>query len=232
MTHFPNRDFVTPLGQFEITSDVVWVTDPCYERGTWCQARFEKEFRKGTWLAFMSYFRDDLQGDGEPRKRYNVHDLIAVHSSVLWELSHFRYLSKNQTDAEFKEAVVRAKGKGVEYRESALGIDSGQVGIFDDAFYSPPSPDALPGDSENAWYEMVCDITSSRKMGVYENMGLEFMLGIPALKIEGGVVQGGCVKHTAYGDTGVGLWLTRNSENQIVKVVLDSAFSDHTEDDE
>jgi hypothetical protein len=55
---------------------------------------------------------------------------------------------------------------------------------------------------------------------------------MPAMNIDGGVVPGGCVKGTAYGDGSVDMYITRNAENKIVKVVLDSAFTDHTEDDE
>ena len=232
MTEFQNRDLITPLGEFEIKSDVVWVTDPCYERGTWCQAKFENEFKKGTWLAFLTFFRDDLPGCGDSKKRYNVHDLIAVHSSVLWELSQFRYLSQNQPDKVYLDAASKAKQKGVKYQGSDIGVDSGSVGIFCDTVFDPPPKNSKRGSPEERWYESIGEVRLAKKMGAMSDHGLEAMLGMPALNVEGGVVPGGCVTGTAYGDGSVDMYITRDAENKIVKVVLDSAFSDHTEDDE
>lgn len=45
-------DDFEPIGQFEIKSGSVRVTDPCYERGTWCAGTID-EVKNGVWEAFI-----------------------------------------------------------------------------------------------------------------------------------------------------------------------------------
>jgi hypothetical protein len=40
-----------PIGEFEVTSGKLFVTDPCYERGTWCAGTLDN-VSKGTWQAY------------------------------------------------------------------------------------------------------------------------------------------------------------------------------------
>jgi len=45
---------MTKIGTFEITSGEVYVTDPCYEIGTWCQG-LVKDVLNGTWESYVEY---------------------------------------------------------------------------------------------------------------------------------------------------------------------------------
>ena len=41
-----------PLGTFNMDSDTAVVTDPCYDLGTWCQAKIENVLQ-GTWKGYL-----------------------------------------------------------------------------------------------------------------------------------------------------------------------------------
>ena len=62
------------LGTFECTTGQLWVTDPCYEPGTWCQAKLES-VRKGTFGAYIRTTDEKSWGE-------RVTDLLIAHAGV------------------------------------------------------------------------------------------------------------------------------------------------------
>ena len=49
---------MTEIGQFEIVSGKVFITDPCYAVDTWCQALIPN-VKNGVWDAFIEYGAED-----------------------------------------------------------------------------------------------------------------------------------------------------------------------------
>jgi hypothetical protein len=107
------------LGIFKIVSGVVRISDPCYERGTWCAGTI-KDVLNGTWKAQVIKKVETYNYAGEKVEewakgktfscRRNV--LIAVHESF------DKFIHTNKKKMKFHG-----------------GMDAGMAGIFDDAFY-------------------------------------------------------------------------------------------------
>ncbi len=124
------------IGTFEVASDQLVVSDPCYsvkDEGLHGNAR---PVRRGRWKATI--VRIDA-GDWGHRNA----ELIAVHSGAAGTPSWKK-------------------------QEDVLGVDSGQLGVFDRARYSD---DTLvpkdyqwkdkPIDPEQPWYSLCCEKTLS-----------------------------------------------------------------------
>lgn len=122
---FPGE--MTVLGGFEMTSQTMRVSDPCYDRDVWCCGTFGK-CKTGTWEAGPDY------SVIRQRKVYQMKD-------------------------------------GWLEQPIDVGVDSGQAGFYDEAFYQDnsifkgmPEPEHDYGD---LWYNHACDITlSERSAGV------------------------------------------------------------------
>lgn len=147
-----NCEFID-LGEFEMTSPVMRVSDPCYERDVWCCGTVD-HCKLGTWEAGV--LKTD---EGEWGTRCAV---LAV-------------------------------------RHKDIGVDSGQAGFFDDAFYQNdtvfeelPAPGFAIGD---LWYRHVCDITLS--------------------KMSAGVLPYGAVSSSGFGDGGYTCY-THADENGVI----------------
>ena len=106
---------------FEITSGKMIVTDPCYDKDTWCQAKLDN-VRNGTWKATAEYSDEGDWGD-------RVAGIWVWHDS----------LNIDNPAMQFPACP--------EYIPADIGVDSGQAGFFDleqypndphedDAFYN------------------------------------------------------------------------------------------------
>lgn len=94
------------LGIFSVATGSVMVTDPCYERGTWCQGRLKKVLN-GDWKAKV--VKSD-EGQWGERVAY----LIAWNTEI----------GEPDPGASHWQK-----------RKFEVGVDSGQAGIFDDGAY-------------------------------------------------------------------------------------------------
>ena len=91
------------LGSFQIKSGKAMVSDPCYEKGTWCQGVL-KNVKNGKWNAVV------LKSDeGSWGNRCAV--LIATHESIKGDIA-YSCPSWNKEDFE-------------------VGVDAGIAGIYD-----------------------------------------------------------------------------------------------------
>lgn len=95
------------LGNFVIRSGNVIVSDPCYERGTWCAGNLSN-VKKGVWHS--STLKTDEGAWGNNRTAV----LIAHHESA--------------RDIDYET-------NGWKEQEFEVGVDSGQAGIFDSEDY-------------------------------------------------------------------------------------------------
>jgi hypothetical protein len=96
----PNKFF-----EFEVVSGKVCVTDPCYNRGTWC-GNFDLPAKKGKWRARIHYRDEGSWG-------IRVHSLFVVHEN------HKRPEKYTKEDA----------------LPNSVGVDSGTAGVFCSSIY-------------------------------------------------------------------------------------------------
>lgn len=128
------------LGQFECTTGVLVISDPCYDLDTWCMGEIEKA-KKGIWKAFV--VMNDSGGWG-----VRCAELIALHEELSPQLMSQLYWEKSSID---------------------VGVDSGQAGIFDKSSFKNDSlikedPHFSRNHANEAgerWYAACCDITLS-----------------------------------------------------------------------
>lgn len=92
---------------------------------------------------------------------------------------------------------------------SSIGVDSGQVGIFDKESYRNDSLikgttghkfATLDGPAGDRWYSACCDITLSR--------------------MHAGILEGGVVSESGYGDGSYNCYIKKNKDGEIIAVKL------------
>ena len=153
---FPGE--MTVLGGFEMTSQTMRVSDPCYDRDVWCCGTFGK-CKTGTWEAGV--LKTDM-GVIRQRKVYQMKD-------------------------------------GWLEQPIDVGVDSGQAGFYDEAFYQDnsifkgmPEPEHDYGD---LWYNHACDITLS--------------------EMSAGVMPYGVVSSSGFGDGSYVCYTHKGSDGEI-----------------
>lgn len=112
------------LGQITLKDKIV-ISDPCYDNKTWCQGVYDK-VAPGKYNCYVNYFYDSSWCPNYRR----VANIIIVHE-------------------KYKSKVATAKNT-----EHTIGIDSGQMGIFDYDYFQN-----FNGHSDDNWYSRVCDLT-------------------------------------------------------------------------
>ena len=165
-----------------ILSDKVYVSDPCYTPGTWCQAVIENVL-PGNYEAIVDK-TDNTMGWGN-----RCSHLFVIHESV----SH-------------------KKLNWIEH-PATIGVDSGQAGIFDFDSYRNDShpipkvesddkfPDEWAKKEGDKWYVNMCDRTlGEESWGTYDR---------------------GVVTSSGFGDGSYPLYVTRNTDGQIVGFHID-----------
>ena len=179
------------LGEFEVTSGELVVSDPCYSRDVWCRGDL-KDVKTGKWKAYT------MIEDSEERNSA----LIIFHESLSWsEAFDYFYHPEATEEADFE-----------------VGVDSGQAGFFDSVAYQ--NKDMLPADAKipaywgdadhDKWYSHCCYLT----------------LG----KDSAGVVPGGVVASSGYGDGGYVCHYVKNRAEEIV--YADIVFIGEDDEDE
>lgn len=106
--HSSSLDQVTdiPVGIFNINSPNILVTDPCYEKGTWCQGNINNA-KTGKWYAQASFSNE------------KVWDTRVSSLQIFHEGLSFRQLP----DMDWKK------------QKATIGVDSGQAGFFQSERY-------------------------------------------------------------------------------------------------
>lgn len=137
---------ITMLGSFELESDTLRVSDPCYERDTWCCGTLPNCLH-GTWEAAI--LRTDF---GE------------------WGNRNAALIIRHEKTGPKITAVNRALCNGTgQWHEAQfeVGVDSGQAGFFDEKYFRDPSVfpagEASRFECEDRWYGFCCDATLHRK---------------------------------------------------------------------
>lgn len=127
---------IIPLGNFEVNSGQLVVSDPCYELGTTSDVIMGvvEPALNGTWAAEVE--KVELPDWGEANAK-----LTAYHQSVAEQSAFLEWI---------KCPFI-------------AGVDSGQAGIFDIEKYRIPDEGAAPdsSDTDSDWYYACSDITES-----------------------------------------------------------------------
>ena len=117
----------------------VCISDPCYDRDVWCMEILHN-VKPGLWNVEVSVGEIDSWGE-------RVYVLALYHEDFLHE---------EKKSPDWKEYAI-------------LGVDSGQMSVFDDQYYR--QDEKYEKDSEAAadvFYEKCCDITSTdERFGLY-----------------------------------------------------------------
>lgn len=136
---------ILELGSFDLTTPVMRVSDPCYDRNVWCCGTVEN-CRIGTWEAAV--LKTD-EGDWGERNA-----VLAV-----------RFANGGPKFSAINRAVCNGTGQWQEC-PFEVGVDSGQAGFFDEQYYQmdavfgkPSDPTEEPGE---LWYRHCCEATMSR----------------------------------------------------------------------
>lgn len=236
---------------FEITSGKMIVTDPCYDKETWCQEKLDN-VKNGTWYSTVEY-------SDEGRWGHRVAQIWVWHSS----------LEINDPGLEFPPC---------KFESSNIGVDSGQAGFFDlekypdapqndNAFYDEVCNITLSGvpfsileevgvypmadldklnDEQKAW-RASSDYDkrdSYYRMQFVDSCGKEISLNqrdqskrVDALKSWGslgafGVVPFGAVSSSGFGDGGYDLYVERNANGEVVAGRIEFIVEEECECDE
>jgi hypothetical protein len=95
--------FTKKIGKFKLDSDVVRLSDPCYDKDTWCAGTVE-DVIPGEWTSKIIKYTHEETDWGE-----RVGELIAQHNDY------------DIRGCEWEKVDIH------------VGVDSGQAGIFDDS---------------------------------------------------------------------------------------------------
>lgn len=173
------------LGTFQVTSDKLIVSDPCYgydEEDTEDLQVLLKPAKQGDWSATVSYDEEEV-----------VHQLV-----VFW-------------------GNTEPKGEWIPI-DQLIAVDSAQAGIFDFTFFDDDEKiidevenvyDIEIDDDVSIYYVACCDAVASEQ--------------------QGGIVPGGAVAMSGYGDGLYQVYIKQAASGEIVSVMIDFLESDEDE---
>lgn len=141
------RSKLESVGELFTPTGILRVTDPCYQRGTWCCGQIEVE--PGThWNVFASRYNDPM-GWGN-----RVASLLIVRSD--------RAVARHPWFVALPEAC-----------DFEVGVDSGQAGFFDDGSY--PHGETGEYHELGSFYGKACAATTnengSGRAGMVDDTG-------------------------------------------------------------
>jgi hypothetical protein len=162
------------MGQITL-SGKLRITDPCYEPDTWCA--------------------------GLLNVKPGQYDCYQYKHNHIWE--PFREGDKYSNDTRVGAIEIRHKSANKpvfnQRLDNSIGVDSGQAGFFDQAYY-----DEMKTGDEETWYDRVCGVTynpkDERRAGTIDNKGF--------------------VSSSGYGDGGYDCFVSKNAEGEIDALLL------------
>jgi hypothetical protein len=183
------------VGVLFAPTGILRVTDPCYQRGTWCCGQIEVE--PGThWNVFASRYNDPM-GWGN-----RVASLLIVRSDR--EVARHPWFVALPQECDFE-----------------VGVDSGQAGFFDDGSY--PHGETGEYADLDTFYGKACAATHEELPPVkVKDEAYSKLLGRDFFRIEqrsrmsaGMVGDTGAVAASGYGDGSYTCYVWRDSTGRI-----------------
>ena len=188
------------LGKFDVVSGRLAVSDPCYDEDVWCRGEIDNA-KNGSWFAFADEKAIERWGEAFTR-------LIAVHEDYVDRIASMG----EKTEGLAKKTDQLSKhccGSLTMHRAAfAVGVDSGQAGIFDASHYRDNSVVPNEGYSHqfedeeaDAWYDYCCEITLSDSCA--------------------GVLPFGVVSVSGFGDGEYVCDFWKNADGEVVRVEIE-----------
>ncbi len=149
----PVRDYEL-LGTFELTGTELRVSDPCYDKDTWC-AGVIHDMAPGIYEAYKAMVDDEFWG-----RRVAI--LAVRHAELGPEIK-----AANECHVDEDNGVV-IWGHGWAREAITVGVDSGQCGLYDEAHFR--DEDAIPelknqSFDDSKWDSLCCDLTLREMQG-------------------------------------------------------------------
>ena len=209
-----SKKYKQELGTIEL-GDKVYVSDPCYRVGTWCQA-FVEGLKPGKYYGFM--YKKDFGPGG----------FGGIRVTDLW-IAHENYI---------KNYPTKILDKGID-----IGVDSGSAGIFDKEYFEKyhileegKYMDDYPESSE--WYDKQFDLRyyydingedfiephwvddwTFNEDGTINNSGKGHWEYSGQERREGIALDNKCViSFSGFGDGGYDLYAGKNSKGEIISL--------------
>lgn len=129
---------IKKIGTFLTSTDVLRISDPCYNKEVWCCGTV-KNCEIGEWSAFLIYSDEKDWG-------VRVAENIALFGNI------------SEEDAETILSEKNWKNSDIH-----VGVDSGQCGIFQDSKY--PIGDTGEYGDELSFYGKCCNLTLTPQQG-------------------------------------------------------------------
>lgn len=233
-------DCVSAVETFNVTSNALRVTDPCYDMQTWCAGTLDK-VRNGTWDAHVGYHKDSL--DAEMGERYlqgekeridkfaTLHEKDGLGGFVKHEYDRLEEMRKEFDARPGRVAFIHIVAQGFEkefnHEETLnfnwersdidVGVDSGQAGFFDVFHYASAVSDKEDGSRS--------DQAKASKFEAFYDAVCNLTIDDKSF----GVVEFGCVSSSGYGDGGYTCYLRRNSLGEAIEALI--AFIEEDEEE-
>jgi hypothetical protein len=186
------------LGTFKVTSGKLRVSDPCYERDTWCAGVLDK-VRNGIWNGHVVRVDESCDVWGGIRNA----ELHAYHSDL------------NKLPDRWTKTKID------------VGVDSGQAGIFDEDKYpqGKHEPERMKEFNEgkfNASFDEFYEACGVQTLGKYgADNGDGYYASNINFKSAGVVNDMGVVSTSGYGDGGYSCYVYKqHGEVVAVKIVF------------
>lgn len=185
------------MKEFEITSGKIICSDPCYSTDTWCMGIVDNVVN-GTWVASVD--KRDMADWGE-------------RIAVLW-IANKEQMAKNPKIAWEVLAEEPMNFTG--------GVDSGQFGFFDKAFYKN---DESAKDLEK--YDFGVDYDKEVGDKWYRGCA-NITLGAESW----GVLPNGVVSSSGFGDGSYDVFGLKNSEGEYIAFAVVFIYDDEDDEDD
>ena len=169
-----NKRKLQPVGEFVLTGNDMRVSDPGYDKDTWC-AKVVDNCKTGKWIAENNINRYEYSNDHSDRR---VASLFVRHESTPQKV--FGNIHLLYDDPQDDDSACRFIFRGAWNRLSSnIGVDSGQAGFFDDAMYGNNDQFEEMGRCGygDKWYSNCCDQTLGRYAGIVANCGVNSSSG-------------------------------------------------------
>lgn len=198
------------LGEIKL-KDSVYVSDPCYSIGTWCQALVEN-LKPGKYIGYMK--KADFGPDG----------FGGIRVTDIW-ITHVDYPHLYP---------VKILDSSID-----IGVDSGQAGIYDKEYYEKYHIPELNEHWYDRQFSLIYyyDVDGNYFIEPYPVMNketnkLEWVYPDPKQERRLGIVMSGkgVVSLSGFGDGSYDLYARKNKEGQIIGLRI-NFINTHEEDD-
>lgn len=197
------------LGEIEL-KDSVYVSDPCYDTETWCQALVEN-LKPGKYIGYMKKADFGPGGLGGMR----VTDIWITHT----DYPHLY--------------PVKILDETID-----IGVDSGQAGIYDKEYYEKYHIPELDEHWYNKEFDLIyCyDIDGNKYIGPYPKINrktfeIEWISSGQERRDGIALDKKGVVSFSGFGDGSYDLYARKNKEGQIIGLRINFIDLRYEEDD-